>query len=222
LKKVYAQMRYPGPPPEPGPTLLPRDAITFLQQSPVHADPRGAPVRDPLPISMTPEKLTPGGIPIPNPPFFVPGDHMQIRIRNEGKELLYFELVVRTMDGGMIEVLSVRKLPGGAEFLYPLQKEEGRARGFIPIELPYGKDWYTLYAAETPFPEGVKHRRPDKKKAGAKSDARGTRAENKNVGERIVHPFYTWSEDKTRILTSFDPSRLTRKTVEVRTAPPGR
>jgi hypothetical protein len=160
-------------------------------------------VPDPLKIKFTPLNLGPAEKPH-NPPeetsVFYPDDRMQILIRNESGKRIYIEVVSSPLDGRAVRLPTPATLEPGKE--YTILNREGKP---FRISKDLGTDTWTLFASDSAFPPGVRLNRKDE-----------------TVGERVVHPFYTFTADNKQIETAFNPDRMTKKTLEVETRDPAR
>jgi hypothetical protein len=137
-------------------------------------------------------------------PTFYPGDMLAIEIINQSKNDVYFELIGAFMDGKMNINQPLHKLAAGQTYQYPQDRTSppgGVVKKSLPMGLPPGVDRYILFAADREFPEGVRLRS----------------SKEKDIGDRVVHPFWEISEDGTESTVRFDPSHLIKKTLSVET-----
>ena len=135
---------------------------------------------------------------------FLPGDQLIIEVVNQGKKEVYFELIGAFMDGRMNINQRLLKLAAGATYRYPQDRTNppgGVVKKSVLMGLPPGVDRYILFAADREFPEGVRLRSPT----------------DKDIGDRVVHPFWEISADGKEAVIAFDPTHLVKQTLKVET-----
>ena len=90
---------------------------------------------------------------------FHDGDDMVIEVKNQGAKDAYIELIGLSAEGRMIVPQPPILLGPGKTYHYPHDRPVKPA-DFVEMALPPGVDRYLLFAADIPFPAGVRFRRP--------------------------------------------------------------
>jgi hypothetical protein len=131
--------------------------------------------------------------------IFRDGDKFYLRLENQGKQRIYFELMVTNIKGektvfnrGEDPVLKRDCLEPKESLRFPDEDV-----GPLPIKGLFGKEQITVFASASEFPKGT------------------TLDENNEVTDRVLHDFYPLTPNGER----FNPSRLLKKTVEIETKP---
>ncbi len=130
---------------------------------------------------------------------FHDGDDMVIEVKNQGAKDATIELIGLSAEGRMIVHQPPTLLGPGKTYNYPHDRPVNHA-DFVEMGLPPGVDRYLLFAADVPFPAGVRLRA----------------AQNVPIADRVVHPFWEISKDGTASVR-FDPTHLIKKTLAVET-----
>ena len=91
--------------------------------------------------------------------LFAPGDQLALEVKNNGNKEAFIELIGISVDGGMIIHQPPTPLGAGMTYQYPHDRPV-KPRDSIAMGLPPGVDRYVLFAADGPFPAGVRLHAP--------------------------------------------------------------
>ncbi len=123
---------------------------------------------------------------------FEPGDELVIEVKNNSHKPVYIELIGRSARGRMVILAPATTIVNAKEsYRFPPQ-------GGIKIKGGVGKEQILLYASPSEFPAGELLR-------------------GDYVTDRVVHPFFQFRKDGTRLRLVHDVTHLVKKTIEIET-----
>ena len=122
--------------------------------------------------------------------FFEPGDQLRVFVENQTTDEVFIELYGTSVDGQRVRLTDgVRRLAAGGTFSFPDAND-----AFIEVRGGIGSEDITLFASTKEFEKGTIFR-------------------GKNIDDRVVHSFFSISEDGNRRLTN----DILKKTIRIET-----
>ncbi len=94
---------------------------------------------------------------------FHDGDDMVIEVKNQGANEAYVEIIGLSPEGRMVVHQPPTLLGSGKTYNYPHDRPVNPA-DFVEMGLPPGVDRYILFAADKPFPAGIRLRGPGRER----------------------------------------------------------
>ena len=130
---------------------------------------------------------------------FAPKDQMQIVVTNKSDRDIYVEMISTSINGEkVIQLPGTTRVKARDSLRLPKDKA-----AIIGEQL--GKEYITIFACDTAT------------FAGEAEFPAGTLLKDKDVGDRVVHPYYGLRRNRQQVTVRFDPANMVKKTIEIET-----